>query len=459
MTKVGFYLDDHFESATVKSWRRIPMKAILREVDERSATGNEELLGLSGRRGVLKRSEMEQRASEAATYIGYKKVQPNQLISNKMQAWNGMFGVSPFEGITSPDYAVYEFADKSNARLIEYSLRAKLFAAEFHCRSKGMGTGFLRLNPKEFLSTPFWLPNSETTTAIADFLDRETARIDQLIEKKQRLVELVDEKRSALITAAVTGRIDSETGRCRSPNGVAGVNSFVNSTPVGWSRCRLKFLLDGCKNGAWGSEAGEDELDAICVRVADFVWGKLSVSLRNPTIRSFPKLQVNKLALAPGDLLLEKSGGGEKTPVGRIVAFDSEELSVSSNFVARIRPNSKVYSRFLLYLIVAQYMTGYSFQFIKQNTGIQNLDDDAWFSSDVWLPHFARQTAIADFLDHETARIDSLKAKTTAAIDRLHELRAALITAVVTGQIDVAAWSGRGQVDRSVDEIEAATQP
>ncbi len=186
------------------------------------------------------------------------------------------------------------------------------------------------------------------------------------------------------------------------------MKSYYDQVPSQWSQHRIKFLMENCQNGAWGSEAGEDSTDAVCVRVADFEWSRLRTSFAEPTIRSYPIKQIEKLALQKGDLLIEKSGGGEKTPVGRIVAFEGDELALTSNFVARIRPKCNVCNRYLLYLIASQYMSGYSHQFIKQNTGIQNLDTSAWFANDVWLPNADIQKEIADFLDCEIARIDQL---------------------------------------------------
>lgn len=186
------------------------------------------------------------------------------------------------------------------------------------------------------------------------------------------------------------------------------MSSLFQAPPDGWQRTTLRHLVQGPKNGAWGSEAGEDEIDAVCVRVADFDWSRLTLKLEDPTTRSFRKQQFKNLQLRRGDIVIEKSGGGEKTPVGRVVSFDEDVDAVTSNFVARIRPRASVLNRFFLYLLAAHYMSGYSHQFIKQNTGIQNLDDANLFRSDVWIPDLATQRQIADFLDRETARIDLL---------------------------------------------------
>lgn len=210
------------------------------------------------------------------------------------------------------------------------------------------------------------------------------------------------------------------------------MNSLFQSIPERWHRTALRHLARGPKNGAWGSEAGENEVDAICVRVADFDWPRLSLRLDGPTIRSFNKRQFKNLQLRRGDIVIEKSGGGEKTPVGRVVSFDEEIDAVTSNFVARIRPHEGVCNRFFLYLLAAHYMSGYSHQFIKQNTGIQNLDDTNLFRSEVWVPDLATQRQIADFLDRETARIDLLIEKKQRLVALLEEEHGAVIAHSVT---------------------------
>lgn len=211
------------------------------------------------------------------------------------------------------------------------------------------------------------------------------------------------------------------------------MNSFFQSTPAGWARTPLKYLAHGPQNGAWGDEAGEGEIDALCIRVADFDWSRLDLMMQNPTMRSFKKTQIDNLKLEPGDIVLEKSGGGEKTPVGRVVKFDLNELAVTSNFVARVRPAKGTAPDFLLYLLAAQYMSKFTNQFVKQNTGIQNLDDSGLFRSDVYLPDLPTQKRIATFLDRETARIDTLIAKKERLVTLLNERRIAARESLLWG--------------------------
>jgi type I restriction enzyme S subunit len=168
--------------------------------------------------------------------------------------------------------------------------------------------------------------------------------------------------------------------------------------------------------------------------VADFDWDHLSLSLENPTVRSFKQEQFDRLRLQRGDILLEKSGGGERTPVGRVVRFDDEVPAITSNFVARMRPASCTDSRYLTYLFASLYQSRFSHQFIKQNTGIQNLDDSALLDTSVWIPDVPTQKAIADFLDRETARIDQLIEKKQRLVELLEERESAYLESAVTGR-------------------------
>lgn len=229
------------------------------------------------------------------------------------------------------------------------------------------------------------------------------------------------------------------------------MKSIYADPPLNWERLPLKALIDGPTNGAWGDEPGQGEVDVLCVRVADFDWDRLGLNFQNPTYRSVRRSQFERLALKAGDLLLEKSGGGEKTPVGRVVAFAGDVDAITSNFVARMRPQSRCVPDFVKYLFAAHYMSGFTVQFIKQATGIQNLDDKPLMQTPAWVPPRDEQTAIARFLDRETAQIDGLIEKKGRFIELLKEKRTAVITHAVTKGIDAdvpmkdsgGKWIGR----------------
>lgn len=125
--------------------------------------------------------------------------------------------------------------------------------------------------------------------------------------------------------------------------------------------------------------------------------------------------------LMRGDLLIEKSGGGEQQPVGAVVLFNDERTAVCSNFVARMPVVADCDSRFVAYVFQSLYAEGRNVPHIKQTSGIQNLDSESYLNERVWLPPKANQVRIADFLDGQTARIDTLIAEKEALLLKLTE--------------------------------------
>lgn len=206
---------------------------------------------------------------------------------------------------------------------------------------------------------------------------------------------------------------------------------WLGKVPQDWSIHSLKRTVDGVTNGIWGSEP-DNESDLIVLRVADFNRNELNISDDKLTFRSIePKDRASRL-LKKGDLLIEKSGGGDKTLVGCVVLFDKDYPAVTSNFVAKMTPKQGFDSSFLRYAFSKLYAGKVNFPSIKQTTGIQNLDSDAYLLESFVFPSYEEQQKIANFLDHETAKIDTLTAKQEKLIELLKEKRQAVISHAVT---------------------------
>jgi type I restriction enzyme S subunit len=214
------------------------------------------------------------------------------------------------------------------------------------------------------------------------------------------------------------------------PSGV----DWLGSVPGHWDVKSLKRSVDFVENGIWGDEpTGID--DILCVRVADFDREKNRANYPE-TYRSVPSEQIRRKKISRGDLLIEKSGGGEKTLVGCVVQYDFEEDAVCSNFVARMPVAANNHTRFLVYVHAALYSGRATYPSIKQTTGIQNLDADSYLNEKFAFPPFDEQQSIAAYLDRETTRIDGLVAKKQKLIELLKEKRTALISRAVTKGLD-----------------------
>jgi type I restriction enzyme S subunit len=211
------------------------------------------------------------------------------------------------------------------------------------------------------------------------------------------------------------------------PSGV----DWLGDVPEHWEVKRIKWSVVGCFNGVWGEEPNGGD-DVTCVRVADFDRDNFLVTDKPPTLRAIESNQLKTRQLKKGDLLIEKSGGGEKQLVGCVVSFDHDFKAVCSNFVARMPVVWGLPPRYWCYVHAALYAGKLNYPAIKQTTGIQNLDSSAYLDTPAPFPKPSEQHTIATFLDRETGRIDRLVSKKLELIERLNEKRTALISRTVT---------------------------
>lgn len=277
--------------------------------------------------------------------------------------------------------------------------------------------------PEEFVAD-FQIPRLDRAAQdrIVQRLDLETGLIDRTVAAKRRQIELLDERKTALILDGVTGpRANGST--------LLGSLGFDS----GWQVMRLKDLVGSVQGGDWGSEPSGDN-DVLVVRGADFDREGLRISLARIPVRSVDPRRLRKLVLRPGDLVLEKSGGGDEQPVGLAVWFDLDQTAVPTNFAARVRPSHRADPRYLLYVLAAIYRTGLITQFCNQTTGIQNLDVDPLMSMAWAAPDRAVQGAIAGRLDEKVHQLDRLVSIARRQVDRLLERRRALISRAIFGE-------------------------
>ena len=211
---------------------------------------------------------------------------------------------------------------------------------------------------------------------------------------------------------------------------------WLGEIPAHWEVRRLKGTVAKRQNGVWGQEP-DGRNDIACVRVADFDRRTLGVDVSSLTLRSVKATTASAHRIEAGNLLIEKSGGGERQPVGAVVIFTDDLVpAVCSNFIARMPVHSEHDPQFLVYLHAALYSSRINVRSIKQSIGIQNLDGGAYLNERVGLPPLREQRVIAGFVDRETAKIDALVAKQERMIDLLREQRTALIMRHVSRGLD-----------------------
>ena len=209
---------------------------------------------------------------------------------------------------------------------------------------------------------------------------------------------------------------------------------WIGEIPEGWEVHRMKSCISQRDGGAWGDEATGETGDCICLRIADFDYEHFRFTdSNNLTIRHYASPIIKKLLLQKNDILIEKSGGGEKTPVGRTVLFDKEYPALFANFMDRLRCSDFILPQYLQYVFVTFYKNRYTQNYIKQTTGIQNLDLSSMLADEfVPVPNLNEQKLIVCYLESKCSKIDNLLSKIRSSIEEYKKLKQAVITQAVT---------------------------
>ena len=279
------------------------------------------------------------------------------------------------------------------------------------------------------------LPPLPEQRAIAGFLDRETARIDALIAKKERLIELLQEKRTALITRAVTRGLDPSV-----PMKDSGVE-WLGEIPAHWEVQPIRsFARSGYRNfidGDWIESPYIRETGIRLIQTGNIGVGNYKEQgFRYIDYETFDLFRCTEVM--PGDVLICRLAD----PVGRAcIAPDLGCRMITSVDVCILKTSEDTHPSFLVYALSADnYLTWLSG--ICRGGTRDRVSRSMLGAIRVGRPPLAEQQAIVEFLDRETARLDALVARIREAIDRMRELRTALISAAVTGRIDVREEAG-----------------
>ncbi|MFW1998896.1 restriction endonuclease subunit S [Acinetobacter ursingii] len=291
----------------------------------------------------------------------------------------------------------------------------------------GMGGG-LRQSMKfeDFKRLPILFPSKDEQTQIANFLDHETTKIDHLIEKQQQLIELLKEKRQAVISHAVTKGLDPNV-----PMKDSGVE-WLGEVPEHWELKKLKYLGEAIIGLTYSPDDIVDEGEGTLVLRSSNVQNKKLVFNDNVYVnRDIPE----KLRTKRNDILI-CARNGSRALIGKNALIDERAEGVSFGaFMSIFRSKYNNYLSKVFNSSLFEYQSGTFLTATINQLTTGNLN-----SFEVPLPPFEERELIVSTLDNETTKIDSLIVKAESAIQLMQERRTALISAAVTGKIDVRNW-------------------
>lgn len=348
--------------------------------------------------------------------------------------------------------AIVKETKKINGKYLFWSFLSKLVNQQFQVKATGVtryGLGKSALD-----SALFFIPSIEEQQQIANFLDKKTAQIDELIDKKEKMLKLLKEKRSAIINQAVTCGIDEHGNLRKKPkslpasgwksSGIDGSTSlttgWIGAIPEGWKSQRLKFISSVISKGTTPSTIGRELLINGPVR---FIKAE---NIQGGEIKESPEFfideETNKYLkrseLQEGDILFVIAGA----TIGKVGILENKFLPANTNqAVSFIRLSRGIKNSYVLYWLQSVYVKQITWLDAVQSAQ-PNLSMESLGNFSMPCPNNkADCSKIVRWLDQKTEEIDNLIEKTTTAIKKLHEYRFAIITAAVTGKIDVRGFS------------------
>jgi type I restriction enzyme S subunit len=410
-------------------WEVLPCRGIVDERNEKNeGAACQDYLSLMANVGIIPYEEKGDVGNKKPEDLGKcKLVRKGDFVINSMNYGIGSYGVSGYDGVCSPVYIVLI----PNEEEVRPGFAFRIFEDKtFQSYAQSFGNGILAhrcaigWDILRGIGVP--VPSSHEQERILQFLDHETAKIDALIAEQQRLIELLQEKRQAVISHAVTKGLNPDA-----PMKDSGVE-WLGEVPEHWDVCRVKAVSVFTTSGPRGWSERVGDVGALFVQSGDLT-DVMGVDFANcKRVQVGDDAEAARTKLLDGDLVVCITGA--KT--GNVAVCESvPESSYVNQHLCLIRPGEGVHPRFLAALLKSG--CGQTYFSIAQYGLKQGLSLEDVREAPVALPPLDEQDRICQWLRGVSSRYLPLEAESQRTISLLQERRSALISAAVTGQIDV----------------------
>jgi len=402
----------------------VRLRYVLRERDVRECQG-ETVLSVYRDLGVVPKGERDDNFNKTPEDLSnYKLVLPGDVVVNKMKAWQGSVAVSAFRGIVSGDYLVCAVTAKVDRPYIHHLLRSHTLIGEYAARAKGVRPQQWRLYWEDLADIRVMIPSLSQQARIGRFLDAKTARIDSLIDKKRRMIDLLWEKFSIASERLVLG-VDSERDE-------VSRTGWFRSVPSGWTETQLRHSNCEVQTGPFGSQ----------LHAVDYVEGGWPIvnpaNLTGGRISRVPGMEVSdetRAALArhilqPGDIVF-----GRRGQIGRAGLVESQHagwLCGTGSLRLRLR-GTRLQPHFLKLLLETRALRSY-FELQSVGSTMENINSEMALSAPVLVPPIEKQVRVVASVRELRIRCDEITERLTRQIALLRERRQSLINAVLINQ-------------------------
>jgi type I restriction enzyme, S subunit len=387
------------------------------------------MLSVSGYRGIeVKEYDDENRKRLEDELVGYRIVRSGQLVVNTMWLNYAGLGVSAHEGHVSPAYRSYWIGPEADGRFIHHLMRSSVYVQGYTRLLTGIRPNSLQMSRDDLMDFPVLLPPMQDQVAIAAFLDRETAKIDALVEEQRRLIELLKEKRQAVISYAVTKGLTPDV-----PMKDSGVE-WLGDVPAHWRVVPLRYVARVQTGVAKGKDLeGQSTKTVPYLRVANVQDGH--IDLTDVAEIQIAERDLSRYLLRRGDVLMNEGGDFDKLGRGDIWQGQIDPC-IHQNHVFAVRPTG-VSAEWLNLVTSSSYAQYHFMSRSKQSTNLASISSRNVMDLPVVLPPPSEQSSIVERVGEIALKLAEMREAAEGAVTLLQERRAALISAAVTGKIDV----------------------
>ncbi len=388
-------------------WKTKPLWSMFERIKDVDHP-EEQMLSVFREFGVVAKDSRDNLNRTAENRSIYQLVHPGWLVANRMKAWQGSVGISSLRGIVSGHYICFAPRHGEDNRYLNWLLRSTAYTNGYGLLSRGVRIGQAEIDNDQFRLMPILLPSTQEQRAIADYLDRETARIDTLVEEQRRLIEMLSERRVATVAETLDG----------------------------YERTQVRRLVDHDRPMTYGILQCGEPVDGGVVYIGPSdIQGEGQSPDRDALRTTTPEIAsaYKRSVLKGGDVVVSIGPAYGKVAV---VSDDLAGANLTQDTVrVALRPDL-VDTRFFVWALLSRQTAEY-WDYQIMGATFRRLNLGTLARTPIPLPAIHEQRRIAAYLDEQTAKIDTLIAEAERFIELSRERRSALITAAVTGQIDV----------------------
>lgn len=412
-----------------EKWKLERLKSQVVEINEKnSPLKTDYVLSLTIKDGVIPYEEKGDVGNKAKdNHEEYKLAYPDTIVLNSMNILIGAVGICKYYGCVSPVYYVFKAADSSDLRYLNYIMSSTPYQKYLRKYANGILEIRLRVSSDDILKRHIPLPPLSEQQAIADFLDKKCAEIDQIVALQEKFIEELKAYKQSLITETVTKGLNPNA-----PLKDSGVE-WIGEIPEGWKIMKLAFLTSKIGSGSTPTGGANVYLhDGIkFLRSQNIYFEGLELS-DVAYISEEIDAEMKGTRVQSGDVLLNITGGS----IGRCYFVDDTLGRANVNqHVSIIRPKN-IRTKYLKYQIQS-FLGQHQIAMLQTGGNREGLSATSLSNFKILYPDFPEQQAIADYLDKKCAEIDQLIAVKQKKADELKEYKKSIIYEYVTGKKEI----------------------